>query len=420
MVAISCEGIGKRYRIGRQERYRTLRDALTELARDPFRRVASLRRSPASASDPKPELWALKDLCLEVKHGEVLGIIGRNGAGKSTLLKILSRITKPTEGRAEIRGRVGSLLEVGAGVHPELTGRENIYLNGSILGMTRREIGRKFDEIVEFSECGRLLDTPMKHYSSGMYVRLAFAVAAHLETEILFIDEVLSVGDVAFQEKCLGRMKEAATGGRTVLFVSHNLLAIQALCQRALWLDQGKVVAEGRPAAVVSDYLKHVRTTTTEVSYEDLAEAPGNDVVRLRRASVRPVSSSDSEGGVTVHTPLLIEFEVWSRKESLRFDCGFNLYNEYGILVLNAGSVDCRSYPAGLIRVSGQIPGDLLNAGVHRVEFIVAQGGTDLILLCPDLLAFEVTDSLALRGAYFGEWPGAVRPSIPWTVESVE
>lgn len=416
MVAISCEGIGKRYRIGREERYRTLRDALTEFARAPFRRGASLWRSPASASDPKPELWALKDLCLEVKHGEVLGIIGRNGAGKSTLLKILSRITKPTEGRAEIRGRVGSLLEVGAGVHPELTGRENIYLNGSILGMTRREIDRRFDEIVEFSECGRLLDTPMKHYSSGMYVRLAFAVAAHLETEILFVDEVLSVGDVAFQDKCLGRMKQAAGGGRTVLFVSHNLLAIQALCQRALWLDRGRVIAEGRSAAVISDYLSHVRTSTTEVFYEDPTKAPGNNVVRLRRASVRPLSESNS-GSITVRTPLLIEFELWNRKVDLRFDYGFNLYNEYGILVFNTGTVDCRSYPAGLIRASGQIPGDLLNAGVHRIELLVSQNENELILVCPDLLTFEVGDSLSLRGCFYGEWPGAVRPNICWTTE---
>ena len=212
MVAIRCEGIGKRYRIGRQVRYRTLRDTLTEIATSPFRKLTSRWRS--SCGERHPELWALKDLSLEVKHGEVLGIIGRNGSGKSTLLKILSRITRPTEGVAEIHGRLGALLEVGAGFHPELTGRENILLYGAILGMNRAEIGRKFEEIVEFAECGRLLDTSMKHYSSGMYVRLAFAVAAHLETEILLVDEVLAVGDAVFQKKVPGQNERCGAPGQ--------------------------------------------------------------------------------------------------------------------------------------------------------------------------------------------------------------
>jgi lipopolysaccharide transport system ATP-binding protein len=373
-------------------------------------------RKSAGRATPSNLHWALRDVCFEIKAGEAVGIIGRNGAGKSTLLKVLAQVTEPTEGRAEIRGRLGSLLEVGVGFHPELTGRENIYLNGALLGMRKVEIDRNFDEIVAFAEVERFLDTPVKHYSSGMYVRLGFAVAAHLETEILFVDEVLSVGDAAFQEKCLGRMKHAASGGRTVLFVSHNLLAIQALCQRALWLEQGKVVAEGRPAAVISSYLQHVRTATTEVLYEDTSEAPGNDIVRLRRASVRPVSDGN-DASITVRTPLLIEFDVWNRKAGLHLDCRLNLYNEYGIRVLATGTVDCQCYPAGLIRASGQIPGDLLNTGVYRIEFIVTQSETEVILVCSDLLAFDVADSLALRGCFYGEWPGAVRPNIQWTTE---
>lgn len=420
-LAIRAVGLGKRYQIGTQVGYKAMRETIMELVRAPFRAAAGLIRGRQSTGRA-PEanlLWALRDVAFEVKQGQAVGIIGRNGSGKSTLLKVLAQVTEPTEGYAEIRGRVGSLLEVGVGFHPELTGRENVYLNGAILGMRKAEIDRKFDEIVAFAEVERFLDTPVKHYSSGMYVRLGFAVAAHLETEILFVDEVLSVGDVAFQEKCLGRMKHAASGGRTVLFVSHNLLAIQALCQRALWLDHGVVVAEGRPAEVISNYLQHVRTTTTEIIYEDPAEAPGNEVVRLRRASVRPLSG-DNSNGITVRTPLLIEFEVWNLKAGMRFNCGFSLYNEYGIHVFSSGTVDFDSYPAGLIRVAGTIPGDLLNKGVHRIEFFVMLSETEMPLVCPDLLAFEVADSLVLRGGYYGEWPGAVRPKIAWTTEILD
>jgi lipopolysaccharide transport system ATP-binding protein len=254
-VAIRVEGLGKRYRIGaREEMYKTLRDSLADALLSPVRRVArALRGEPAAG--PSETLWALKDLTLTVTHGEVLGIIGRNGAGKSTLLKVLSRITEPTTGFAEIEGRVGSLLEVGTGFHPELTGRENIFLNGAVLGMRKAEIARKFDEIVAFAEVGRFIDTPVKHYSSGMYLRLAFAVAAHLEPDVLIVDEVLAVGDASFQKKCLGKMGEVAEGGRTVLLVSHNMEAIMGLCSRAVWLDAGAKVADGPAGDVVRDYL---------------------------------------------------------------------------------------------------------------------------------------------------------------------
>ncbi|MBC7185500.1 MAG: ABC transporter ATP-binding protein [Calditrichaeota bacterium] len=256
-IAIRVEGLGKMYRIGgKQERYRTLRDTLSDAFAAPFRRVSSLLRGQAyGAANLNETIWALKDVSFEVKHGEVVGIIGRNGAGKSTLLKILSRITEPTEGYAEIRGRVGSLLEVGTGFHPELTGRENIYLNGAILGMKKAEIERKFDEIVDFAEIEKFIDTPVKHYSSGMYVRLAFAVAAHLEPEILLVDEVLAVGDAAFQKKCLGKMGDVAREGRTVLFVSHNMAAVLNLCSRAVLLDAGQVIHSGSVIEVVDQYL---------------------------------------------------------------------------------------------------------------------------------------------------------------------
>ncbi|HKS08333.1 MAG TPA: ABC transporter ATP-binding protein, partial [Pyrinomonadaceae bacterium] len=246
MSAISCELVSKKYAIGRRESYRALRDVIAESVSRPFRR---------SQRDKAELIWALKDVSFDVPHGKAVGIIGRNGAGKSTLLKILSRITKPTRGSIRVRGRVGSLLEVGTGFHPELTGRENIFLNGAIIGMRKAEIVRKFDEIVAFAEVEKFLDTPVKRYSSGMYVRLAFAVAAHLETEILVIDEVLAVGDVAFQRKCLGKMGDLSHSGRTVLFVSHNMQAVRSLCSEAIWLERGQIEATGSSSDVIERYL---------------------------------------------------------------------------------------------------------------------------------------------------------------------
>ena len=250
-IAIRVEGVSKLYQLGKRERYRTLRDTVTDAVTAPFQRL----RGGGAARKEAEMLWALKDVSFEVKHGEVIGIIGRNGAGKSTLLKILARITEPTEGHAEIRGRVGSLLEVGTGFHPELTGRENIFLNGAILGMKKAEILRKFDEIVAFAEVEKFVDTPVKHYSSGMYVRLAFAVAAHLEPDILVIDEVLAVGDIAFQDKCLRRLGAVSKEGRTVLFVSHNIAAVRGLCQLALMLEAGAVKEFGSTPEILSAYM---------------------------------------------------------------------------------------------------------------------------------------------------------------------
>jgi lipopolysaccharide transport system ATP-binding protein len=256
-IAIRVESLSKQYHIGgAQKTYTTLRDKLTDAFFAPFRRADKLLRGQAAgAAELDETIWALKDISFEIKRGEAVGIIGRNGAGKSTLLKVLSRITEPTEGHADIYGRVGSLLEVGTGFHQELTGRENIYLNGAILGMKRIEIERKFDEIVAFSEVKKFIDTPVKHYSSGMYLRLAFAVAAHLEPEILLVDEVLAVGDAAFQKKCLGKMGDVTQEGRTVLFVSHNMGAINQLCGRALWLDDGQLTLSGPSTDVAAAYL---------------------------------------------------------------------------------------------------------------------------------------------------------------------
>ena len=282
-IVIQAENIGKRYRIGGSVPYKALRDTLTDMAALPLK----LFRPHSRPFADKPDFWALKSVSFEVKRGEVVGVIGRNGAGKSTLLKILSRITEPTEGRIELRGRVGSLLEVGTGFHPELTGRENIYLNGAILGMKRAEIRRKFDEIVEFSEISKFLDTPVKHYSSGMYMRLAFSVAAHLEPEILLVDEVLAVGDAEFQKKCLGKMGEVARGGRTVLFVSHNMAAVQALCGSCLLLNAGTVAMQGNTREVVDAYLAGP-SKQDQAMLGNRTDRQGSQEVRIRALDLYP------------------------------------------------------------------------------------------------------------------------------------
>ena len=311
-IAIKCEGLSKQYRIGERESYKALRDVITETASAPFRRVRSaFSRNGANGEAPKFEtrssdrFWALEDVSFEVKRGEVIGIIGRNGAGKSTLLKILSRITKPTKGHAEIHGRVGSLLEVGTGFHPELTGRENIYLNAAILGMRKAEVERKFDEIVAFAEVEKFIDTPVKRYSSGMYVRLAFAVAAHMETEVLLVDEVLAVGDAQFQKKCLGKMDEVSKTGRTICFVSHNMGAVQALCSTAVWLDRGRVRDEGRCREVCLNYLDAFDQSEGSEQIEAEQHIKGN-----RKTEIETVSLRDLDG-VTKNSFLVGEpFEI--------------------------------------------------------------------------------------------------------------
>lgn len=304
-IAIRARDLSKQYRIGERQRWdRNLRETIADAFASRLRRRSARRRGQTPSASPEPDVvWALQGVSLEVKHGEILGIIGRNGAGKSTLLKILSRITEPTTGFADIHGRVGSLLEVGTGFHPQLTGRENIYLNGAILGMSRAEIERKFDEIVAFAEVDRFLDTPVKHYSSGMYVRLAFAVAAHVGPEILLVDEVLAVGDFAFQQKCLGKMQDIAGHGRTVLFVSHSMGSVKALCNRCLLLEDGKAMADGSPDDVVARY----------IDQHELARA-GNRSRRIRAGYGEGyfLHHRDNLGDITIlcGDPMTLEFDI--------------------------------------------------------------------------------------------------------------
>src|SRR6202048_4452106 len=341
---IRAEGLGKRYRRGVHVDA-GLRHALERFARSP---LSVLRHAPQES------FWALRDVSFEIKQGDVVGVIGRNGAGKTTLLKILSRITRPTKGWAEIRGRVRSLLEVGTGFHPELSGRENMYLSGSILGMSKREIDRKFDEIVAFAEIEKFIDTPVKHYSSGMYVRLAFAVADHAGPEILLVDEVLAVGDSAFQKKCLGKMGDVAKEGRTVLFVSHNMTAVKTLCERAIWLDQGQIMEVGETAQVGLDYLEKGSRSTLEQVWKDAANAPGNDRVRIHSARLRSLSAS-GEQAISIETPLELEFEFWNYFSDAVLNFTMHLFTVDGNYVFaTCSTVGPRQ--RGLIKEGVQIP----------------------------------------------------------------
>lgn len=331
-IAIHVENLSKQYYIGgSQQVYPTFRDALTNIFVSPLRRANALLRGHAyGAAELHEAIWALKDISFEVKRGEVVGIIGRNGAGKSTLLKILSRITEPTTGFADIYGRVGSLLEVGTGFHPELTGRENIYLNGSILGLKRHEIKQKFDEIVEFSGVEKFIDTPVKHYSSGMQVRLAFAVAAHLEPEILIVDEVLAVGDAEFQKKCLGKMSDVTSEGRTVLFVSHNMAAVQGLCSRVVLLRHGNVIKDGATHHIVNEYLKGV-SEITQVSLLERKDRKGTGDIRMASVTLcneqlEPVSSFCA-GQYAV---LVCTFENRTGQELRNLDISLGIDNQMG------------------------------------------------------------------------------------------
>jgi lipopolysaccharide transport system ATP-binding protein len=367
-IAIRVENVSKLYRIGsRQARYKTIRESLTAAFASPFHRLRG--NSKSEIRNPKSDyIWALKDVSFEVRQGEVVGIIGRNGAGKSTLLKILSRITKPTQGRAEIHGRVGSLLEVGTGFHSELTGRENIYLNGAILGMRKTEIQRKFDEMVAFAEVEKFIDTPLKHYSSGMYVRLAFAVAAHLEPEILLVDEVLAVGDAEFQKKCLGKMGDVARGGRTILFVSHNMQAIQSLCTTAIQFDTGCLRATGEPRTVVVQYLACLDRVTSEMTWSEEA-APGDHTVKLLGTKVW--SPSLRAGGVcSSREDIHVELQFVASSSPAGLCVGFDLINSEGVVVARTYQTDLppERWPhvhIGKNRWRCTIPRGLLNAGAY-------------------------------------------------------
>lgn len=460
-IAIQVQGLSKRYRLGQIGAHTlhdsvlrwwhrvTGRDADQVTARVDLTASDRLRRhhadegaSPAvtkvkpqrlaseeirgsqQEGEKQDEIWALRDINFEVKRGEVVGIIGKNGAGKSTLLKILTRITEPTDGEARLRGHVASLLEVGTGFHPLLTGRENIYLNGAILGMKKSEIDAKFDAIVDFSGVGRFIDTPVKRYSSGMNVRLGFAVAAHLDPEILLIDEVLAVGDVSFQKKCLGKLKDVAFSGRTVLFVSHNMRAITRLCPRAILLDEGKIQFDGPSHEAVALYLGRGTTEMESRAWPDLQSSPGNEIARLRVARIR---AQDGQvcGALDIREAVGLEMEYEVLKSGYRLVPNFHVYNEDEVCVFVTADQSPRwrgkTKAAGRYRSIAWIPGNLLSEGKLSVN--VALSSIDPVVVHfneHDALAFQVIDSQdgdTARGEYTGPMPGVVRPLLEWQTD---
>jgi homopolymeric O-antigen transport system ATP-binding protein len=417
VFAIRAEELSKQYRIGQLAGgYDTLRDSITR----GLGRVT--HRARAESADT---MWALRDVSFEVQQGEVLGLIGRNGAGKTTLMRLLGRITEPTSGYADIRGRVGSLLEVGTGFHPELTGRENIFLNAAILGMRRSEVTRRFDEIVEFAEVQKFLDTPVKRYSSGMYVRLAFSVAAHLEPEILLVDEVLAVGDAEFQKRCLGRMESLGQSGRTVIFISHNMALVARLCQRLILLEAGKLVADGATEDVVARYLVS-ESGTSAVREWPLADAPGNSSVRLR--SVRVV---DEEGVTSEVVDVRDEVGIEIAFEVLEAGCTFvpwiDLVNDAGLLIFSAMNVDPswrEPREIGSCVTTAWVPRNLLNEGtiVVSASLKTFQVGSRPIRQAEvdAAVSFQVVDRAdgpSARGDFSGFVRGSVRPLLRWTTE---
>jgi lipopolysaccharide transport system ATP-binding protein len=414
---IRVQGLSKEYRIGAiQPPYQTLRESLTSVVRIPFARRENESRNET--------IWALKDVTFEVQPGEVVGIIGRNGAGKSTLLKILSRVTEPTRGRAELYGRLGSLLEVGTGFHPELTGRENVFLNGAILGMRRAEIARKFDEIVAFSEIEKFIDTPVKWYSTGMYLRLAFSVAAHLEPEILVLDEVLAVGDWSFQHKCLNKMNDLRKDGRTILFVSHSMQSVNRLCQRAIFLSEGMLLDDGPAQEVASSYLGSQIQIRAERTWTDVDQPLGDEVARLLAVRVR-TESGELTDTVDIRRPVGIEMEFEVLKEGHVLIPNYQFANEEGLCLFSTAEHDpvWRSLPRpkGTYISTVWIPGNFLAEGVLQVgPALSTMVPVKVHFFDPAAIAFQVVDNLegdSARGDYDGPMPGVVRPKLPWTTQ---
>jgi lipopolysaccharide transport system ATP-binding protein len=426
-LAVRIENVSKRYRIGTVDQVPdTILGALGALVKVPINNFKRLRRLTrfTDDGDAADVLWALRKISFRVDEGEVIGIVGRNGAGKSTLLKILSRITEPTSGRIEIHGRVSSLLEVGTGFHPELSGRENVYLNGTILGMRKKEIDQKYDEIVEFSGIAKFLDTPIKRYSSGMKVRLAFSVAAHLEPEILIIDEVLAVGDADFQKKCLGKMEHVGKHGRTVFFVSHNLPAVSRLCSRAVLLENGQIVADGSPRDIINRYLNAGTGTNAARVWPEPEKAPGGKIARLR--AIR-VLTDEGELAETIEVTKSIHVEM--DYEVLLPDYvllpHFHFHNQEGVHLFPTLEKDSewskRPRPVGTYTSRVSVPGNFFAEGnIYVAPAMITQPHTEVQFWEAEAVSFQVVDTLSgesARGDYTGRLAGVIRPCLAWQTE---
>lgn len=420
-IAIKVEGLGKKYKIGEsQKAYNTFRDSLVSGITSRFGR----RKTSHKNNGDNGEFWALKDVSFEVKQGEIVGIIGRNGAGKSTLLKTLSRITEPSAGYIDIYGRVGSLLEVGTGFHPELTGRENVLLNGSILGMTQVEIVRHFDEIVEFAEVEKFIDTPVKHYSSGMYLRLAFGVAAFLQPEILVIDEVLAVGDAVFQKKCLGKMNDVANQGRTVLFVSHNMIAIKDLCHRGIQIEKGSIVFDGKANDCITNYYKSFSSEENgdgNPSSRDWSneEMPGNDKIKIRGAAVYAEGKSPGEPILTGDN-LFFEVEFYNDLDKADVDVTWDLHNVQGIHVAHVGVIcNTEGLARGWYKTTGILPRNILNTGRYVLSVLWGRNQRELLYRYSEILTFNVEDQIQGRGTNYRQLPGVIQPLCAWKTDEI-
>jgi lipopolysaccharide transport system ATP-binding protein len=433
-LAIRVENLSKCYKIGAlAQRHDTLRDHLVHTLQALFSENDGTRVVAAESAAPREHgvgfnshpdtFWAVKDISFEIRAGEVVGVIGRNGAGKSTLLKILSRITEPTEGRAEIYGRIGSLLEVGTGFHPELTGRENIFLNGAILGMAKAEIQKKFDEIVDFAEIEKFIDTPIKHYSSGMYVRLAFAVAAHLEPDILILDEVLAVGDSTFQNKCIGKMQEVAGEGRTVLFVSHNMAAMTRLCKSAILLEKGQLQGYAPTEEIVGRYLAAGAQHQGEVRFsDDVRQEPGSDAIRLTAVRVKN-SQGEISSSLDCRLPFVVESEyrILRRVSNLRIGC--RLITADGTVVLASKDMDdvedLERMPGAYVSRC-KIPGNFLNYGEYFVSVGSDTPSLKTHFFCDRILSLRIEQTGGVGGHISDNRCGLLRIALPWEIHRID
>lgn len=415
MLVLKAENISKQYRLG-QVGTGTLSHDLNRMwhrmrgKEDPYLKIGEANNRAEKGESEY--VWSLQNINFEIDEGDAVGIIGRNGAGKSTLLKLLSKVTKPTTGKIYTRGRIASLLEVGTGFHPEMTGRENVYLNGAILGMTRKEISRKFDEIVDFSGVERYIDTPVKRYSSGMYVRLAFAVAAHLESEILIVDEVLAVGDAEFQKKCLGKMGDVTKGeGRTVLFVSHNMTAVKELCTKGILLNQGTLEYEGSVLNTIIEYQKNSASATSYHYNGIIDEAEGNENIRIKEFSVVPVNGSiiDIDSGIRVK--LVFKNFV----PNINLGVTFELKNYEELIIFHVGKIISEHSKSGDYSLEFDIPSGLLNAGNYYFRLIFGQNQTTVLYAVDNMVGFEVENVKV--GTKMHIYPGIIRPHFDYKIE---
>jgi lipopolysaccharide transport system ATP-binding protein len=432
-IAIEIENVSKEYRLGIINHGMLYKDLQSWWARltgkeDPNSIIMSNDIS-IKQIDKQGRFWALQEISFKVHKGDLIGIIGRNGAGKSTLLKIISKITSPTSGTIKINGRISSLLEVGTGFHPELSGRDNVFLNGAILGMKKSEIQKKFDEIVDFSEIGKFIDTPVKRYSSGMYVRLAFAVAAHLQPEILLLDEVLAVGDARFQKKCLGKMEEVSKNdGRTILFVSHNMTSITSLCKRGILLNNGRIVVDSTAVNAVQQYYMENSSFLGEINDFQNSEKPGDDIASILNAKIinsRGIVATEYD----IHEDIIIEFEYYVAKKNQKLNPNINLYNIQGARIII--SIDSVLDPdgnlkkeTGVYKARCIIPGNLLNDGSYYLDILLHTLETNSChFVIRDALRFTIVDTMAetiTRGDYRGEWVALIRPALKWECDKIK